>query len=195
MSRLDGKVAVVTGAAQGIGETYAKALAAEGARVVVSDIADPSRAVDEIKSAGGEAIANVADVTDDAALAALVEAAESAFGPIEILVNNAALFAELRFTPIMKMSNEEWDRVMKVNVRGTLQTTKAVVPSMLRNGARQDRQYQLGHLLLWRARPGALCLLEGRDHRLHALGIARVRRPEHHGELDRAGADRDRRGR
>ncbi len=134
MSRLDGKVAVVTGAAQGIGETYAKALAAEGARVVVSDIADPSRAVDEIKSAGGEAIANVADVTDDAALAALVEAAESAFGPIEILVNNAALFAELRFTPIMKMSNEEWDRVMKVNVRGTLQTTKAVVPSMLRNG-------------------------------------------------------------
>ena len=55
-------------------------------------------------------------------------------GPIEILVNNAALFAELRLTPIMQISNEEWDRVMKVNVRGTLQTTKAVVPSMLRNG-------------------------------------------------------------
>ena len=134
MSRLDGKVAVVTGAAQGIGETYAKALAAVGARVVVSDIADPSRAVEEIKSAGGEAIGNIADITDDGALAGLVEAAEAAFGPIEILVNNAALFAELRLTPIMQMSNEEWDRVMRINVRGTFQTTKAVVPSMLRNG-------------------------------------------------------------
>ena len=68
MSRLDGKVAVVTGAAQGIGETYAKALAEEGARVVVSDIADPSRVVDEITSAGGEAVGRIADVTDDASL-------------------------------------------------------------------------------------------------------------------------------
>ena len=134
MSRLDGKVAVVTGAAQGIGETYAKALAREGARVVVSDVADTSRAVDEITKAGGEAIANTADVTDDAALADLVAAAEAAFGPIEILVNNAGLFAQLRLTPIMQISNEEWDRVMTVNVRGTVQATKAVVPSMLRNG-------------------------------------------------------------
>lgn len=134
MSRLDGKVAVVTGAAQGIGETYAKALAAEGALVAVSDIADPSRVVDEIKNAGGKAIGRIADVTDDGSLADLVEAAETAFGPIEILVNNAALFAALRLTPIMQISNEEWDRVMTVNVRGTVQTTKAVVPSMLRNG-------------------------------------------------------------
>ncbi len=134
MSRLDGKVAVVTGAAQGIGETYAKALADEGARVVVSDVADPSRVVDEIGNAGGEAIGRIADVTDDGSLSDLVGAAEAAFGPIEILVNNAALFAELRFTPIMQISNEDWDRVMTVNVRGTLQATKAVVPSMLKNG-------------------------------------------------------------
>ncbi len=134
MSRLDGKVAVVTGAAQGIGETYAKALAAEGARVVVSDIADPSRAVDEIANAGGEAIGAIADITDDGSLSDLVAAAESAFGPIEILVNNAGLFAELRVTPIMQIPNEEWDRVMTVNVRGTVQTTRAVVPSMLKNG-------------------------------------------------------------
>ena len=134
MSRLDGKVAVVTGAAQGIGETYAKALAAEGARVVASDIADPSRVADEITKAGGKAIGAIADVTDDGSLSDLVDAAESAFGPIEILVNNASLFAELRLTPIMQIPNEEWDRVMKVNVRGTVQTTRAVVPSMLRNG-------------------------------------------------------------
>ena len=134
MSRLDGKVAVVTGAAQGIGETYAKALAEEGARVVVSDVADPSRVVDEITNAGGTAIGEIADVTDDGSLSALVDAAESAFGPIEILVNNAGLFAALRLTPIMQIPNEEWDRVMTVNVRGTVQTTKAVVPSMVRNG-------------------------------------------------------------
>ena len=134
MSRLDGKVAVVTGAAQGIGETYAKALAAEGARIVASDIADPSRVADEITKAGGKAIGAIADVTDDGSLSDLVDAAEAAFGPIEILVNNASLFAELRLTPIMQISNEEWDRVMTVNVRGTVQTTRAVVPSMLRNG-------------------------------------------------------------
>ena len=134
MSRLDGKVAVVTGAAQGIGETYAKALAAEGARVVVSDVADPSRVVDEITNAGGKAIGAIADVTDDGSLSALVDAAEAAFGPIEILVNNAGLFAALRLTPIMQIPNEEWDRVMTVNVRGTVQTTRAVVPSMLKNG-------------------------------------------------------------
>jgi len=134
MTRLIDKVAIVTGAAQGIGETYAKAMAAEGAKVVVSDVADTSNVVDAIKGEGGSAIGVSADVTDDASLAALVEKAESEFGPVEILVNNAALFAALRLTPIMQMSNEEWDKVMTVNARGSFQTTKAVVPSMLKNG-------------------------------------------------------------
>ena len=134
MDRLKDKVAVITGAAQGIGETYAKAMAAEGAKVVVSDIDDPSRAVGEIQAAGGKAMGIVADVTDDDSLATLVSATESEFGNIDILVNNAALFAALRLKPIMEMSNDEWDQVMKVNVRGTLQATKAVVPSMIKNG-------------------------------------------------------------
>jgi NAD(P)-dependent dehydrogenase (short-subunit alcohol dehydrogenase family) len=134
MDRLKGKVAVITGAAQGIGETYAKALASEGAKVVLSDIDNPNRAVEEIQSSGGTAMGVIADVTNDTSLAALVAATESEFGNIDILVNNAALFAALRITPIMEMSNDEWDRTMKVNVRGTLQTTKAVVPSMVKNG-------------------------------------------------------------
>lgn len=134
MDRLKDKVAVVTGAAQGIGETYAKAMAAEGAKVVVSDLADPSRVVDEIKAAGGTAMGMTADVTDDDSLAALVSATEAEFGNLEILVNNAGLFTELRLTPIMKMSNDEWDRVMKVNARGSFQCIKAVVPSMEKNG-------------------------------------------------------------
>ena len=134
MDRLKGKVAVITGAAQGIGETYAKALASEGAKVVLSDIDNPNRAVEEIQSSGGTAMGVIADVTDDTSLAALVATTESEFGNIDILVNNAALFTALRITPIMEMSNDEWDRTMKVNVRGTLQTTKAVVPSMVKNG-------------------------------------------------------------
>jgi NAD(P)-dependent dehydrogenase (short-subunit alcohol dehydrogenase family) len=134
MNRLAGKVAVVTGAAQGIGETYAKAMAQEGAKVVVSDIADPSRVADEINSNGGAAIAIEADVTIDDSLAGLVSRTEAEFGSIEILVNNAALFAELMITPIMEMSNEEWDRVLTVNARGTFQCIKACVPSMIKNG-------------------------------------------------------------
>ena len=134
MERLEGKVAVVTGAAQGIGEVYAKAMAKEGAKVVVSDITAPTRVADEIHADGGSAIAIANDVTSDESLAALVEKAEAEFGPIEILVNNAALFAELMITPIMKMTNEEWDRVMTVNVRGSFQCIKAAVPSMLKNG-------------------------------------------------------------
>ena len=134
MARLEGKVAIVTGAAQGIGEVYAKALAKEGAKVVVSDVADPSRVADEINADSGSAIAIAADVTSDESLAALVEKTEADFGPIEILVNNAALFAELMITPIMEMSNEEWDRVMTVNARGSFQCIKAAVPSMLKNG-------------------------------------------------------------
>ena len=134
MDRVKDKVAIITGAAQGIGETYAKALAGEGAKVVLSDIDNPNRAVEEIQSSGGTAMGVIADVTDDTSLAALVATTESEFGNIDILVNNAALFTALRITPIMEMSNDEWDRTMKVNVRGTLQTTKAVVPSMVKNG-------------------------------------------------------------
>jgi NAD(P)-dependent dehydrogenase (short-subunit alcohol dehydrogenase family) len=134
MDRVKDKVAIITGAAQGIGETYAKALAGEGAKVVLSDIDNPNRAVEEIQSSGGTAMGVIADVTEDTSLAALVATTESEFGYIDILVNNAALFTALRITPIMEMSNDEWDRTMKVNVRGTLQTTKAVVPSMVKNG-------------------------------------------------------------
>jgi len=134
MRRLEDKVAIVTGAAQGLGETYAKALAAEGAKVMVSDIEDPSRVVDEIKESNGAAAGIVCDVTDDDSIAAMVAATEGEFGSVEILVNNAALFAALRLTPIMEMSNEDWDRTMTVNARGSFQCIRGVVPSMLKNG-------------------------------------------------------------
>ena len=134
MGRMSGKVAVVTGAAQGIGRTYAESLAAEGARVVVTDILDTTEAVDAIKAAGGEAIGLETDVTSDESLAAMVEAAEDAFGPIEVLINNASIFATLTLKPFTEISNDEWDAVMRVNVRGPFQATKAVLPSMKKNG-------------------------------------------------------------
>ena len=134
MNRLSGKVAVVTGAAQGIGAAYAEGMAAEGAKVVVSDIADTSAVVARIKSAGGEAVGCTADVTDNDSLASMVAMAEDTFGPIEILINNAAIFATLTLKPFLQIDEDEWDAVMRVNVRGPFQCTKAVVPSMRKNG-------------------------------------------------------------
>ena len=134
MGIVDGQVAVVTGGAQGIGATLARALAAEGARVVVSDILDTSESVDAITKAGGEAIGTNADVTDNDSLRTMVDAAESAFGPIGILINNAGLFGTLDLKPFTEITEDEWDLVFRVNVRGMFQTTKAVVSSMKRNG-------------------------------------------------------------
>ena len=134
MGRMSGKVAVVTGAAQGIGRTYAEALAASGARVVVTDIEDTSDAVSAIQAEGGEAIGMTTDVTSDNSLQEMVRETESAFGPIEVLINNAAVFAALALKPFTQIPNDEWDLVMRVNVRGPFQAAKAVVPSMKKNG-------------------------------------------------------------
>jgi len=134
MKRLEGKVAVVTGAAQGIGAAYAEGMAAQGAKVVVTDVEDTSAVVDRIKAAGGSVIGCHADVTDNDSLKAMVEKAESEFGPIEILVNNAAIFASLVLKPFTQIDEDEWDAVMRVNARGPFQCVKATLPSMQKNG-------------------------------------------------------------
>jgi NAD(P)-dependent dehydrogenase (short-subunit alcohol dehydrogenase family) len=135
MARLDGTAAIVTGAAQGgIGATYAKGLAAEGAKLSLCDIESCDSVVREIRAAGGEAIGRVCDVTDPGALAALVRATEEAFGGVQVLVNNAALFGKISQKPFFEISSEEWDRVMAVNVRGSFECVKAVLPAMRRQG-------------------------------------------------------------
>ena len=134
MLDLKGKVAVVTGAAQGIGATFATALAAQGARVVVTDVADTARAVAAIQGSGGAALGVQMDVTSNDSIGAMVAAAEKAFGPIEILVNNAGLLAALKLKPYSEIGEEEWDRVMTVNVRGMFQCVKGIVPSMKKAG-------------------------------------------------------------
>lgn len=130
MGTLTGKVAIVTGAAQGIGAAYARALSDEGAKVSLLDLADASGVASAITAAGGGAMATVADVSDAYAVAAAVERTVEAFGGVDILVNNAALFATLTLKPFNDISSAEWDRVMAVNVRGAFECARAVVPHM-----------------------------------------------------------------
>lgn len=132
--RLSGKVAVVTGAAQGIGRAYAIQLAKAGAKLCVSDVIEPVETIEAINAIGGEAIGAVADITSNPSLQKMVAATKSSFGRADILVNNAALFGTLRMGAYDTLSEEEWDRVMMVNVRGTWQTIKAVVPLMKQSG-------------------------------------------------------------
>lgn len=134
MGRLQDKVTIITGGAQGIGAEFARTFAAEGAKIVSADISDSSAIVSKIQEAGGQALGVRADVTDNDSLNAMVQAAENAFGPVEILINNAAMFAALEHKPLEKIPEDEWDLMMRVNVRGLWQATKAVVPSMRKNG-------------------------------------------------------------
>lgn len=134
MRRVQDRVAIVTGSAQGIGAVYAKALAAEGARVVVSDILDGGAVVDAIRAAGGDARFVACDVGDEASVAALAETALTAYGRIDILVSNAAVYASLKLRPFTEIEVAEWDRVMAVNVRGPFLCARAVVPAMRRQG-------------------------------------------------------------
>jgi NAD(P)-dependent dehydrogenase (short-subunit alcohol dehydrogenase family) len=133
MGRLEGRVAIVTGAAQGIGATFAKGLAAEGASVVIADVDSGAAVVAEIESAGGRALDVPTDVSDEAACMNMAAQAVNSFGRLDILVNNAALFTSIPRSPFDEISVEVWDRVMAVNIRGVWLGCKAAVPEMRKN--------------------------------------------------------------
>jgi len=133
LMRLEGKVAVITGGAAGIGFAYAKRFLAEGARVVVADIADPRPAVDKLET-GGRALAVSTDVSDAASVRAMVAATLARFGRIDVLVNNAAVFATLKPQRFDEIPEAEWDRVMAVNVKGVWNCARAVAPAMRAQG-------------------------------------------------------------
>jgi NAD(P)-dependent dehydrogenase (short-subunit alcohol dehydrogenase family) len=132
--RLKDRVAIVTGGALGIGRVYARRLLQEGARVVIADIVDPADAVKALDP-HGEVLGVRTDVASAEAARAMAEATVSRFGRIDVLVNNAAVFAVLQPRPLEAIPEEEWDRVMAVNVKGVWNCVKAVAPIMKAQGA------------------------------------------------------------
>ena len=134
MGRLASKVAVVTGAARGIGRAYAVALAREGAHVTSFDRIASDDTVAEVEGAGGRCLAIRGDVTDEADVRRAMADTETHFGRIDILINNAAVLTPLSIRSSDEIDLDEFDRVMKVNVRGSFQCARAVVPYMQRVG-------------------------------------------------------------
>ena len=136
MARLDGRSAIVTGGARGIGRHYAQALAAEGARVMIADIADGAALAADIAARHGPAAVASAtfDVSAEDAVRRVVGETLARFGKIDILVNNAALFAPLPPVSCTDIDVALWDRVMAVNVRGPFLMVKHVVPHMAARG-------------------------------------------------------------
>lgn len=138
MGILNGKVAIVTGAGGGLGRAYALTFAREGAKVVVNDYgvasdggppisASADKVVDEIRAAGGEAVANAADVGTVDGGASILQSAMDAFGGVDILVNNAGI---LRDRTLAKMDEKDWDDVMHVHLKGTFCVTRPVFTQM-----------------------------------------------------------------
>lgn len=124
------RVAVVTGAAGGLGRVYALALAEAGYGVAVADISDPSGVVGEIEAAGGAALGVPVDVSDLESAEAMAQAVRERFGRIDALINNAAYYTAIVKKPFEQLTVDEWDRCFAVNVRGAWLCTRAVAPAM-----------------------------------------------------------------
>lgn len=133
---LEGKIAVVTGAAAGIGRDYARGLAAAGARTVVADIDETGarKTAAQIVAEGGEAISLKVDVSDESSTLALAASVREAFGGAHILVNNAAIFHTLRKDPQLTVPVDYWRKVFSVNLDGALLATQAFAPLLREAG-------------------------------------------------------------
>lgn len=127
---VQGRVAVITGAGQGIGEGIARRLARDGAKVVVNDIVEEkvTRVAAELRDEGAAVIGVVADVSHDAGARTLIGRAQEAFGSVDILVNNVGI---ARDTYLTKMSDEDWDEVLRVNLKSQFLCCRAAVPLMM----------------------------------------------------------------
>lgn len=130
MKRLEGKTALITGAARGIGRTFAEAYLREGAKVVIADI-DADRGAETAKELGENAAFVRLDVTDQDSIDKAIASAAETFGQIDILVNNAAIFTA---APIVEIDRADYDRVFAINVSGTLFTMQAVARHMIDRG-------------------------------------------------------------
>ena len=133
---LKDRVAIITGAAGGIGAAIAVGYAKEGAKLVIADILDGKETVGAIEKAGGEAIFVETDVTKQEQCDAMARAAANRFGRIHVLVNNAAMYANIIKKPFHEITTQEWNRVMEVNTTGPFHCTKATFPYMKEKGGK-----------------------------------------------------------
>jgi NAD(P)-dependent dehydrogenase (short-subunit alcohol dehydrogenase family) len=133
--KLAGKIALVTGAGNGIGKAIAAALGREGARILVADLANAEGAAAELAAAGIEARGLKVDITNEEDVARMAGFAEETFGGLDIVVNNAAIFSTLVPKPLEEISAAEWRKVMDVNTLGTFLVTKAALPLLKKSSA------------------------------------------------------------
>ncbi|MBI2184298.1 MAG: 3-oxoacyl-ACP reductase FabG [Thaumarchaeota archaeon] len=133
---LKDKVAIITGGARGLGEVYCHRFAEEGAKVMVADINGEGaiKVAEAIRKSGGNATPFKVDVSKEQDTKSMAETCAKMYGRIDILVNNAAIFYGLKYTPFDQLSSEEWDRILSVNVKGVWLCVKAVAPHMKQQG-------------------------------------------------------------
>jgi NAD(P)-dependent dehydrogenase (short-subunit alcohol dehydrogenase family) len=130
--KLEGKVAIVTGGASGIGKAFAIRLAADGASVVIADLQQYDVAAAALASSGARALGLKVDVSSETDTSSMAEETLKAFGRIDILVNNAAMFSTIKVRPFEEIPVDEWKRLMEVNIMGVALCCKAVAPQMRR---------------------------------------------------------------
>jgi 3-oxoacyl-[acyl-carrier protein] reductase len=151
---LTGRVAIVTGAAQGLGRAFANRLADDGASVVVADRNADGAAAVVAELGADRAMAVQVDVADETAVAGMVEAVLDRHGRVDVLVNNASIFSTIRMQPFEEISVEEWDQLMAVNVRGVFLCCRAVVPAM--RAAGYGKIVNISSATVWIGRPNYL---------------------------------------
>jgi 3-oxoacyl-[acyl-carrier protein] reductase len=154
--KLKDRVAVITGAGQGIGRAYAHRLVQEGAKVIVAELneAKGKAVAEEIAAGGGEALFVRTDVAEETSCQEMVASTVRQFGRLDVLVNNAAVFSTITMKPFWELTVAEWDQLMAVNVRGVWLASKAVVDQMRRQG--RGRIINISSGVIFMGRPNYL---------------------------------------
>ena len=136
MGRLEGKSAILTGGARGLGKAYCIKMAEEGAKVIIADILEEEarQTAEEIRACGGRAFAVKVDVTSEEDTQNMARQAIERFGTIDILVNNAGMLYGATRAPFMEIPLDEWDKMMAINVKGVFLCCRAVFPQMKKQG-------------------------------------------------------------
>jgi 3-oxoacyl-[acyl-carrier protein] reductase len=168
MGILDGRVAIVTGGARGIGRAYCLGLAGQGCAVAVADLGDPALVVAEIEKAGGTAAGFGVDVSDERSVAAMARSVLDRFGRVDVLVNNAGYMTNAVQVPFEEFDVAEWDKPFQVNVRGSWLCARAVAPAM--------RQLQYGKIINIASMTvvdGTPCMLNYLSSKAAVIGLSR----------------------